>query len=196
MNIYQQIWEHAKVYYVKGRPMDVSHIEWMMDQVKHLCRIEHLDETLLMPLAILHDVGYSALKDPATANHYNTDIRKAHMEAGAKIAEKILHEVMYPKDKLQQVVHYVSIHDAWALGEVDIYVKDKILGTFKDLDYLWIYTKDGCAPIQKVLKKNNKEMLEHLKNETSPIYNKKPFSTNYAKNLREKYLKEREEELT
>jgi hypothetical protein len=54
----------------------------------------------------------------------------------------------------------------------------------------------GCEVIQKVLKKNNKEMLEHLQNETSPIYGKKPFSTTFTKELRETYLKEREKELS
>lgn len=193
--MYKQIWDEAKTYYLKGRPMDIDHIEWFMHVVEEVCKIENLDETLLMPLAILHDVGYSALVDPVNANYYGTDSRKAHMKAGAEIAEKILQSVGYPQDKSKIIVHYVGIHDNWAFGEVDIYIKDKILGTFKDFDYLWIYTKKGCEAIQKVLKKNNQEMLKHLRDEVSPIYGQKPFSTVFAKELRETYLKEREKDL-
>jgi hypothetical protein len=28
--IYREIWELAKPYYEKGRPMDIDHIRWMM----------------------------------------------------------------------------------------------------------------------------------------------------------------------
>ena len=192
--IYKKIWDEAKPYYLKSRPMDVAHIEWMMKQVEEVCKLENLDETILMPLAILHDVGYASLVDPAKANYYDKDIRGAHMKAGAEIAEQILKSVDYPKDKSKKIVDYVGIHDNWAFGEIDMYLKDTLLGTFKDFDYLWIYTKVGCDSIQKVLKKSNLEMLEYLKNETSPIYGKKPFSTPFTKKLRETYLKEREKD--
>lgn len=193
--IYKQIWDLAKPYYQKGRPMDLGHIHWMMEQVEIICAKENLDESILMPLAILHDVGYSELKDPVNSNYYDKDIRKAHMQAGATIAQKILDALSYPADKKQKIIHYVSIHDNWAYGEVELYISDKLLGTFKDLDYLWIYTKEGCKSIQKILKKTNLEMLQHLKDEFTPIYNKKPFSTEYTKQLRKTYLKERESNL-
>ncbi len=193
--IYKKIWNEARLFYEKGRPMDISHIEWMMEMVEEVCKRENLDESILMPLAILHDVGYARLINPKTANYYDKDIRRAHMKAGMEIAEQILQKVEYPKDKSIRIVDYVGIHDNWAFGEVDIYTEDKLLGTFKDFDYLWIYTKIGCEAIQKVLKKNNKEMLEHLKNEASPIHGKKPFSTTFTKKLREIHLKEREVEL-
>jgi hypothetical protein len=194
--IYKTIWKQAKPYYQKGRPMDIAHIEWMMEVANTIADKERLDKTLLLPLVILHDVGYSDLQDPANANYYDKDIRKAHMEAGAHIAEKILTSIPYPQDKKEIIVHYVGIHDMWAYGEVDVYVNDPVLGTFKDLDYLWIYHSVGCAAIQKVLKKTNKEMLEHLKNETSPIGGKKPFSNDSTKKLREAYLYERERALS
>jgi len=175
--------------------MDVEHIEWMMEKVEEMCKHEEIDESILMPLAILHDVGYSELSDPITVNYYNKDVRRAHMDLGAKIAEKILKTVDYSKNKSKKIINYIKIHDNWAFGEVDIYINDKILGSFKDLDYLWIYTKIGCKAIQKILKKNNLEMLDHLRNEITPIYGKKPFSTEFTKKLRETYLKDREKDL-
>ena len=67
-NTYQQICELAKPYYEKGRPMDIDHIEWFMETAQMVCQKEDLDDSLLLPLAILHDVGYSKIKDVQSAN--------------------------------------------------------------------------------------------------------------------------------
>ncbi len=171
--------------------MDIDHIQWMMKMVKIVCKKEGLDEEILMPLAILHDVGYAILLDPVNTNYYKKDVRKAHMKTGEEIAKKILASVNYPKDKSKRIIKYVGIHDNWAFGEVEIYINDRILGTFKDLDYLWIYTKKGFDAIKKVLHKNEAEMFKQLKDEVSPIYGKKPFSTSLTRTLREIYLQER-----
>ena len=181
--IYQEIWDLAKPYYKKGRPMDLGHIEWMMRRVEEICNIEKdLDESILMPLAILHDVGYSEIKDPINSNYYDIDIRKAHMQSGATIAGKILNKVSYPIDKKEKIINYVSIHDNWAYGKVEIYIKDKLLGTFKDLDYLWIYTKEGCESIQKTLKKQIQKcsIISRMNEYPSTIKNLFPPNTQKA----------------
>jgi hypothetical protein len=192
--LYEELWQKAKPYYEKGRPMDIPHIEWMMQTVELVCQKEHIDDTLLMPLAILHDVGYSEVQNVEHADYYNTDIRATHMKAGADIARRILSTISYPEDKVEKIIHYVSVHDNWAYGQIDIYTNDTILGIFKDLDFLWIYTEIGCQAIQKVLGKDDKAMLMYLRSEPSPIYGKKPFSVPSTKALYDKYLEEREKE--
>jgi len=57
--VYKKIWESAKPHYKKGRPMDKDHIEWMMKEGMYVCKQEKLNDSLLLPLIILHDVGYS-----------------------------------------------------------------------------------------------------------------------------------------
>lgn len=69
--------------------MDIDHIEWFMETAQMVCQRENLDDSLLLPLAILHDVGYSKVKDVQSANYYDTDIRRAHMQAGRDIALEI-----------------------------------------------------------------------------------------------------------
>lgn len=179
----------ARPYYKKGRPMDIDHIKWMMGVVEKVCQKENIDKTILMPLAILHDVGYAMITNLKTINYFDMDIRKAHMKAGTEIAKLILKSLNYPKDKAKLIVKYVGLHDNWAFGDVEIYEKDKMLGTFKDLDYLWPYTKKGFESIKKHLKKSDQEIWKSLNDEKSPIYNKKAFSTIFTKQLREKYLK-------
>lgn len=186
--VYWQIWKKAQVFYLKGRPSDIAHIIWMMKKALSICQKEKLDDTLLIPLVILHDVGYSVIENIRDANYYKENIRKEHMKAGAKIAQRILKELNYPENKIKKISHYISVHDNWSFGEVDIYCKDKILGNFKDLDYIWSYTPEGCAITQKTLKKTNKEMLEYLINELSPIGGKKPFSSLSTKILHKYYL--------
>lgn len=190
--VYTKIWEAAKPYYERGRPMDVAHIEWFMRVASEICEKEGLDASLLLPLAILHDVGYSEIQNVQKADYYAQNIRLEHMRIGKAIAEKILRSIGYPEDKIATIVEYVGVHDIWAFGEVNRYIQDPILGTFKDLDYLWIYTKDGCDAIQQTLGKNDQEMLEHLKNEPSPIGGKKPFSNESTRALHDTLLRERE----
>lgn len=176
--------------------MDIDHIEWMMKDALLVCEKEKLDDSLLMPLVILHDVGYSKVKKIKTANYYSKDIRRTHMEAGKEIAIKVLRKLKYPEDKTEKIAYYVSVHDNWAYGEVDLFVNDQILGTFKDLDYIWIFTPQGFRAHKMILNKTNRELLEHLRKEPSPIGGKKPFSNPTTKKLHDDYLKDREKEVS
>ena len=169
--------------------MDIDHIEWMMKDALIACKQEKLDDTLLLPLVILHDVGYS--KSPKD-NPFKLDLRKAHMKAGEKIAKKILEKANYPKSKIEKITYYVSVHDNWALGKDDIYKKDKILGTFNDLDFMWMATPKGFPAIMKILNKNCDELIRYIENDDKP--KKRPFSSKTTKKLFEKYLNDRKKE--
>jgi len=188
--IYTQIWELARPYYEKGRPMDIDHIEWVMQDAFLVCQKENLDDSLLLPLVILHDVGYAKVpKD----NPFKLNLRKTHMEAGAKIARHILEKLNYPKDKIKKIEYYISVHDNWALGDNEIYKNDIILGAFTDLDYMWMATPKGFPALMQILNKNKQEMLEYLEVNEKP--KNRPFSTKTTKNLYEKYLVERRKEV-
>ncbi|MBT4650939.1 hypothetical protein HOC13_00250 [Candidatus Woesearchaeota archaeon] len=188
--IYQKIWELAKPYYEKGRPMDVDHIEWMIEDALLVCQKENLEDSLLLPLVILHDVGYAEVpKD----NPYNLDLRKAHMDAGAKIAKKILEKVDYPANKVEKIVYYVSVHDNWALGDKSVYENNPILAVFSELDFIWMATPKGFAAIMEMLNKNKQEMFEYVR--SRPEEEKILFSTKTTKRLYESYLNGRKKEL-
>ncbi len=189
--IYEEMWGLAKPYYLKGRPMDVDHIEWMMEEALVVCEKEKLDDSLLLPLVILHDVGYSEV---AKDNPFKLDMRKAHMEKGALIAEKVLKKLDYSKDKIDKIVYYVSVHDNWALGDTEIYLNDKILGIFTDMDFTWMATPKGFPAFLLILNKDHKEMIEYLESRETPAKGV-PFSSKTTKRLYEDYLKDRKNEL-
>jgi hypothetical protein len=188
--VYEKIWKLAKKLYKKGRPMDIAHIEWMMRDAMLVCKKEKIDDTLLLPLAILHDTGYSAVpKD----NPFKINLRKAHMKAGAKIACRILKQLDYPEDKIRKIEYYVSVHDNWALGDDEVFKKDIILGVFTDLDFIWMATPQGFPPMMRILNKNPKQLLEYIETDDKPI--KRPFATKTTKALFEKYLRQRRKEI-
>lgn len=188
-NIYKQIWFKAKPYYLKGRPMDIDHIEWMMKIASMICRKENIDDTLMIPLAILHDIGYSKVNKN---NYFKLGTRKAHMKAGAKIAEKILITLDYPKSNIKKVIYYISIHDNWAFGKNKEFLTDKILGTFNDMDYIWTATKVGFKAIKNHLNFTAGDLYKWLLNNEK--LKKRPFSTKTAEKLYYKYLRERKRE--
>ncbi len=157
--IYEQIWNLAKPHYKKGRPQDVTHIEWIMKEAKLVAKQEKLDETILIPLAILHDVGYSRVpKD----NSYKKQIRELHMQEGSIIAREILEKLKYPKAQKEKIIYYVSIHDSWAIGNSKEFRKDKILGAFNDLDFIWMTTPIGFETVRKMIGKTPQEMIEYI----------------------------------
>ncbi len=188
-SIYKEIWKLAKPYYEKGRPQNINHIEWMMKEALKVCQNEKIDETILLPLVILHDVGY-AETGPA---YFEKNLKKAHMIAGAKIAEKILKKLKYPENKIKKIAGYILVHDNWIFGENDIYNKDILLGTFHDLDFIWMTSKKGFKSVMEILNKNEKELLEFIGKDEKPV--SRPFKTKTTKKLWETSLAKRKKEV-
>jgi len=163
----------------------------MMVDADIICEKENLDASILLPLAILHDVGYAEVSNKD--NPFQLDIRRAHMKAGSDIAERILKEIGYPEEKIRIIADYIAVHDNWAFGEHDRYINDVLLGTFNDLDYMWMATKKGFDSAMVMLKKTPEEMLRYLKDNEKPV--NRPFSTETTKELYANYLKDREAEV-
>jgi hypothetical protein len=191
--IYSKIWKLAKPYYKKGRPMDIAHITWMMREGEKIARKEKLDDSLFIPLVILHDVGYG-VSEPV---YFDKSKKGIHMKEGAKISKKILEKINYPKEKIKEIVYLVSVHDNWIYGEIDLYKKNRVLGAFNDLDFIWMttpkifkrmcdkITKEGEIYLNKKIN-NPKDLLKELMNEAD----KYGFKTKSAEKLYNKYLKE------
>ncbi|MBU1974886.1 MAG: hypothetical protein KKG59_00625 [Nanoarchaeota archaeon] len=187
--IYNQIWKLAKPYYEKGRPMDIGHVSWMMVEAEKVCQAEGLDDSLLLPLVILHDVGYAEVPND---NPFKIDMRKDHMRAGAEIAERILGDMNYPADKKDKIVYYISVHDNWALGDDSVY-EDKIMSVFNDLDFTWIVAPNGLEGLADILEKSLEETLKWVENDDKP--DRRPFATETTKKLFETLLEARRKEV-
>ncbi len=187
--IYKKIWQLAQPYYRKGRPMDIDHVEWMMKDALLVCEKEGCDDSLLLPLVILHDVGYANLP---SQHPFSISSKQEHMKKGAEIAEDILEKVDYPKNKITQITSLIFVHDNWLLGDDTVFKENTILAVFNDLDYMWLATPKGFSLFMKILHKKPQEMLQFLS--TNEKLTRRPFATKTTKELYEQYIVDRKKE--
>ena len=85
------------------------------------------------------------------------------------------------------VYHQYTVHDNWAFGDNKVY-KDKCLGSFTDLDFIWMLTPKGFPAMMKLLNKTPKQLIKEI--ETDEKHKNRPFVTKTTKELYEKYLKD------
>jgi hypothetical protein len=177
--IYLQIWELAKPYYQKGRSYDIPHIEWMMEEANKIADLEKMKKDLLLPIVILHDVGYSKTnqKEP---NLKDKKTKAIHMKEGSKIADGILKKVNYNKELSKKIVHYISVHDNWVFRDDSPFKECKEMALFNDLDFLWATKKFSTfETIAKSINMSLKEFYEFWSKQDKLI--RRPFCCDYTK---------------
>ena len=143
--IHQKIWQLATPY--QDKRDDQSHAEIVTNYAIKLCKIEKGIGDVIIPAAILHDVGWSQLSKEEKFlifNHNATnseilEVRYKHQDAGVKISREILNELNYPKKIIDEIVEIISQHDT---RESFI---SKNEGLVRDADKLWRFSKVGFA---------------------------------------------------
>lgn len=192
--IYQQLWQLAKPYYEKGRQYDVPHIEWMMGHAVRIAKQEKVNEKLLLPICILHDVGYGVVTQEKNPGIKNQEIKKAHMIAGAKIADQLLREVRYDDTLREQIVHYISVHDNWVFGDSVPFHECKEMALFNDLDFLWATSSfEVFKTLATSMKLHLREFYEVWKKEEKLV--NRPLCCDATKKMWEESMKEIKEQL-
>ncbi len=180
--IYLRIWKLAKQYYKKGRPMDIKHISWMMKEADRICKKEHINNSILIPLVILHDIGYGV----SDKIYFDKTKKEAHMKAGAKLAKKILKVVKYKQEKINEICKLIRIHDYWIYEKYYLYKKNKILWIFNDLDFIWLVHPEGFRQVRKILGKSKDDMVSYIQKDIR--HKKLGFSCKQTKKLYQEYL--------
>ena len=87
------------------------------------CLSENLDRKILIPAAILHDIGYAAMKiGMRKADWQGKGMRVAHMKAGAEMAKEILQRLN--KDgkisltaEQDEIIEIIATHDNCYIGK-------------------------------------------------------------------------------
>ncbi len=102
--------------YKKGRDGDWDHILRMVKLCKYLLEHENGDESIVLPAAYLHDLGWTTLdfsdfKNATPMVKADSSSFSQHMEQGAVIAGKILSEFEYDKNKIKEIQDIVKVHD-------------------------------------------------------------------------------------
>jgi hypothetical protein len=183
----------AKPYYEKGRAYDIPHVEWMMKQADHIADIEHLDKKLLLPIVILHDVGYGAVPS-GTALYKGKESKRIHMEEGAKISQELLQKVHYSEEYIDTIVRYISVHDNWFFNDDTPYKECKEMGVFNDLEFL--YDKSDYGVFADMAEKLGKDVSTFLKeSKVDEKLSKRPFCCDTTKELFNEYISRLESEV-
>lgn len=156
--VYQKTLEKALPYYQKGRDGDIEHVRWLYKIVPKFIDQSKVDFDILMPVIILHDVGYAKVK--RGINPYRLDVRKLHSKEGAKIAGQILEELNFPKEKTEEVKRLILKHDDWAFG--DSFSDEPILKIFTNFDFLWMASEKGFNIVRKFLNQTPREFYKQI----------------------------------
>lgn len=163
--IFKLIW--CKSSYMQDLRDDIGHAKVVTIFAQKLCKILKANEEIVIPAAILHDIGYyeidknlllemMAKKLPEEQEH---KIKMEHMKRGARLAGQILSEVDYEPKLIKKIINIIRKHD---LNDDCNSVEEKIV---RDADKLSRFSKIGfnidikrrkCTPLfwYEKLKKN------------------------------------------
>ncbi len=111
---YNKIWKLAKPYLEKGKMKNfVLHTKGVVKAMELLLQKENGDIDILIPAAILHDVGWA--KVPATLQKSNNkkkqiQAQKLHIKYAPKIVKKILSKTKYNEKQIKTIIEIIVAH--------------------------------------------------------------------------------------
>lgn len=164
----KKLFEIALPYLEKGTPGTIEHVYDLINElIDFKSNKIKIDLTILLPLAILHDIGHYAILPEHF--HYLTGPAKIknskliHMLTGAKIAKELLEKIDYDKNKTKEIVEIISIHDFDQLEGVDTSVFDtENKKIFHDFDRIGQFNEERMKIFIKNFVKD-KEQLKKIK---------------------------------
>lgn len=154
----KKIWELAFPYQDKRN--DEGHAKHVVCFAQKLLLQEKADSDVVIPAAILHDVGWSQVSVEDRYLAYispQPEIRQKHQEEGAKLARKILERAGFSdKARAEHVLEIIFGHDT----RVGSFSKEDAL--VRDADKLWRYSKIGFEANVRIKKITPREWYEKL----------------------------------
>jgi len=155
---YGKIWDLALPLLKRGRLGDDKHALEVVDLIMNYKGKLRLDKDVLIPVAIMHDIGHSAILPEhfkfVTGPEKIANAKLVHMLTGAKIAKEILDSIGYNSEKIKEIIDIISIHDADQLTGID---SDRIYNSenkriFHDIDSLDRFNKERLDLFKKQFK--------------------------------------------
>lgn len=113
-NKFEKIWELAIPYLEMGIMKDfVVHTEGVVRAMEILIEGEGGDENILIPAAILHDVGFSKVSKGLQTNadlEKKREAQRQHLLFAADIIQEILEKVDYDQEDINHIKNIVAAH--------------------------------------------------------------------------------------
>lgn len=189
--IFEKIWKLALPY--QDKRDDEGHVDTVLSYAFKLVKLEDANQNIVIPAAILHDIGWSQLSKRERLSIFGDKlskenkikIRRKHEDLGVKLAKEILKKVNYDKNLIDEILEIISKHDT-RQGFIS-----KNEGVMRDADKLWRFSKAG---IEADIIRNEftfKFLYERLKTKTELT---NFFYSETAKKIAREELKKRKEE--
>lgn len=182
--IYLKIFKQAEPFLKKGQKKDFfTHTKWVVKSIQILLKERRGDESLLLPAAILHDVGWAKVPAKLQAASDQKSQRKAlklHLKYGALIAKKILSDLVYPEGKIDKIVSIILAHK----------FQDPC-----DLNKRLIIDADGLSDVFKQPFYQDVKQYKVTPRQNYEIRKKNKFYTSAAKKIFVKQLADRKKEI-
>lgn len=111
---FEKIWKLAVPYLKKGKRKDfVLHTQGVIKAMELLLKREKGDKGILIPAAILHDLGWSNVPLSLQKSNGKTEKIRAlelHLKYAPKIIELVLIQCGYKKDQIKKIAGIVLAH--------------------------------------------------------------------------------------
>ncbi len=189
--IFKKIWDLALPY--QDKRDDEGHAEFVLQFALKLVEYEKADENIVIPAAILHDIGWSRVpREEAMkifgnkfSNEDKDKARYAHQEIGVGMAKEILAKVSYESNLIDKIIEIISEHDTRA----EFISKNE--GAMRDADKLWRFSSVGFFRDAERFNLTPQEYYDKLKNNINmPGF----FYSESAKKIAQEELEKRKEE--
>jgi hypothetical protein len=112
--LFEDVWSLTVPYLEKGVVKDlVVHTEGVVKAMELLLAEEEGDKFLLLPAAILHDVGWSKVPVDLQKRRDKEGVKMAlelHLEYASPVIREILTKLRYGSDKIDRIVEVVKAH--------------------------------------------------------------------------------------
>ena len=138
---YSEIFDRAKPY-LDTRNNEI-HVKVVCNYAERLLEsFPNADESVVMPAAILHDVGWKMIPEKDQLKAFgptikDTNLLRVHEVEGVRIANEILKEVNYDAEKIEEILNIIEGHDSRLTA---LSLNDELM---KDSDKLWRFSKTG-----------------------------------------------------
>lgn len=173
---------------------DPGHAEVTLAYAQSLVTSEKIDEHIVIPAIILHDVGYSQLPkdrrlqvfDKSRTDEQRREVQIEHQDAGVRLAKEILEKLGYPARSISEILEIISQHDT-RKGFIS-----KNEGIVRDSDKLWRFSKKGFEAGDR---RNNTGREQRCKELEADIDKPDYFYSERAKQLAREELQARKTEL-
>jgi len=185
--IYEQIWGGALPY--QDKRDDKGHAKTVKDYAIKLLETEQGNEEIVIPAAILHDIGWSQMSKEERMScfkRFDKNIRIKHQKLGVKLAKKLLEQIDYNPKSIEEILEIIDGHD---IREGFLSQND---GIVRDADKLWRYSEIGFWTDHRKISLSKKEHYETLKKN---IDAKNFFYLENSREIARKELGKREKEI-